>query len=249
MFIFGSIYFYIDGVPAISNFVVNRLPTSIDKEVGQEVRKQILNGAPIDEEKTELLKEFYDELNYSSTTKIYVVKANEFNAFALPDNSIFVFDKVLKDVNSYQELAALLAHEYSHIKYRHGMKGIAQSLSWGLLAELLSGGDNSDNFIRSSSLLLTLKNSRAFETQADLGGLELLKEQHIDQSGMTDLFQTMLKLPQENKSQTPSYLSTHPATEKRLEKVEEVIKEKPSDSKVNNKLERIFSELTNTDVR
>lgn len=225
------------------------MPTSIDKEVGQAVRKEILNGAPIDEEKTQLLKEFYAELHYSKTTKIYVVKANEFNAFALPDNSIFVFDKVLKDVNSYQELAALLGHEYSHIKYRHGMKGIAQSLSWGLLAELLSDGDNSDNFIRSSSLLLTLNNSRAFETQADLGGLELLKEQHINQNGMTDLFQTMLKLPQENKRATPSYLSTHPDTEERLEKVEEVIKEKPSDSKVNSKLELIFNELTNTDGR
>lgn len=213
------------------------------------MRKEILNVATIDEDKTQLLKEFYDELHYNSTTEIYVIKANEFNAFALPDNSIFVFDKVLKDINSYQELAALLGHEYSHIKYRHGMKGIAQSLSWELLAELLSGGDNSDNFIRSSSLLLTLKKSRAFETQADLGGLELLIEQHIDQNGMTDLFQTMLKLSQENKSQIPSYLSTHPATKERLEKVTQVIKEKQSDSKANNKLKRIFNELTNTDVR
>ena len=242
--IFGSIYFYIDGVPAISNFVVNRLPNSIDNEVGEEARKEILKEAAIDNDKTQLLNEFYKELHFDNETKVYVVKANEFNAFALPDNSIFVFDKVLYDVTSYEELAALLAHEYSHIKYRHGIKGIAQSLSWELLGKVISGDDNSNDFVRNSNLLLTLENSRVFETQADIGGLELLRQQHIDQKGMTDLFQVMLKLPQQDKKQIPAYLSTHPDTEERLVKVQKVIKEKTSDSKANIKLELIFNKLT-----
>lgn len=249
MFSFTSIWFYIAGIPKVSNSIVTLLPESWDKKIGRGVSKEIILGAPIDKEKTKLLNEFYKELHFNSKTKLYVVKANEFNAFALPDNSIFVFDKVLKDVNSYQELAALLGHEYSHIKYRHSMKGIAQSLSWAVLAELLSGDDKSNNFIRSSGLLLTLKNSREFETQADLGGLELLREQHIDLNGMTNLFQTMLELPEENKSETSSYLSTHPDTEDRLDNVEEVIKAKPSDSKVNSKLELIFDELKANDIQ
>lgn len=244
MLVFGSIYFYIDGVPAISNFVVNRLPTSIDNEVGQEASKEILKEAPIDNDKTQLINEFYEELHFDSKTKVYVVRANEFNAFALPDNSIFVFDKVLRDITSYEELAALLAHEYSHIKYRHSIKRIAQSLSWELLGKVISGNDNSNDFVRNSNLLLTLENSRAFETQADIGGLELLREQQIDQKGMTDLFQAMLKLPQDDKTQIPSYLSTHPETEERLAEVEEVIKEKKSVNKANIKLELIFNKLT-----
>jgi predicted Zn-dependent protease len=242
--IFGSIYFYIDGVPAISNFVVNRLPTSIDKEVGQKVRKEILKKAPIDDDKTQLLNEFYEELHFDNKTKVYVVKANEFNAFALPDNSIFVFDKVLYDVTTYEELAALLGHEYAHIKYRHSIKSIAQSLSWELLGKVISSDDNSNDFVRNSNLLLTLENSRAFETQADIGGLEFLREQHIDQKGMADLFQTMLKLPQEDKKQIPSYINTHPDTEERFVKVEEIIKEKTSNNEANSKLEIIFNKLT-----
>jgi beta-barrel assembly-enhancing protease len=244
MLIFGSIYFYIDGVPAISNFVVNRLPISIDNEVGEKARKEILKKAPIDNEKTQLLNEFYEELRFDSKTKVYVVKANEFNAFALPGNSIFVFDKVLYDITSYEELAALLAHEYAHIKYRHGIKRIAQSLSWELLGRFISGDDNSNDFVRNSNLLLTLENSRGFETQADIGGLELLREQHIDQKGMTDLFQTMLKLPQQDKKQIPSYLSTHPETRDRSVNVKEIIKEKTSTNKTRSKLEFIFNKLT-----
>lgn len=245
LLILGSIYFYVDGVPAVSNFVVNRLPKSIDKEVGNEVRNEILKYAPVDTAKTNSLSTFYSELHFDSNTKIYVVKANEFNAFALPDNSIFVFDKVLNDVTSYTQLAALLGHEYSHIKYRHGMKGIAQALSWEFLGELLTNDDNSDNFIKNSNMLLSLKNSRAFETQADLGGLQLLREQQIDQNGMSDLFKTMLNLPQENQKAIPTYLSTHPDTDERLGKVEKTIKENPSDNKIHRNLELIFNELKN----
>lgn len=191
-----------------------------------------------------MLNEFYDELNYNTKTKLYVVRANEFNAFALPDNSIFVFDEVLRKVGSYQELAALLGHEYCHIKYRHGMKGIAQTLSWGLLGELITGGDHSNGFIENSNLLLTLKNSREFETQSDFGGLELMRQQQIDQTGMSDMFRTMLDAHKGRSEDRPSYLSTHPDTEDRLDAVEQEIKTKPGVVKQHSKLELIFEELT-----
>lgn len=243
MLIFGSIYFYIDGVPVVSNFVVKHLPISVDIEVGKEVRKEIRKVAPIDEVKSELLSEFYSKLNYDKTTKLYVVNANEFNAFALPDNSIFVFDKVLKDLNSYTELSALLGHEYTHIKERHGMKGIAQSISWELLGKLITGGDNSNNFVRYSNKLLSLKNSRGFELSADIGGLALLREHNIDQNGMKALFELMLKLPQERDNTIPSYLNTHPDTEERLENVEKIISDNPSDFKTDSTLLLIFQKL------
>ncbi len=161
----------------------------------------------------------------------------------MPDNSIFIFDKVLKDVNSYSELSALLAHEYSHIKFRHGMKVIAQEISWELLRELITGDDTKDSFIQNANLLLTLKNSRGFETQADNNGLKLLREQRIDQNGMVNLFKTIIKEPQQNEKETPTYLSTHPNTEHRLKKAEEIIKENPSDNINNVKLEQLFAEL------
>lgn len=223
--------------------MVNRLPTSLDKEVGKEARKEIIKRASIDEKKSELLQEFYDGLNYNTRTKVFVVRENEFNAFALPDNSIFVFDKVFDDLDDYTELAALLGHEYTHISKRHGMKILANALMRELISELISGRDNSENFVRNANQLLVLANSRAFETEADLGGLDLLRVQNIDASGMSKLFRIMLKLPQESEKETPSFLSTHPDTEDRLDKVDEAIKTKPGDVKPHEKLELIFKEL------
>jgi predicted Zn-dependent protease len=244
LLIWGSIYFYIDGVPAVSNYVVEQIPTSVDKEVGRELRREILRSAPIDEEKTELLSAFYSELGFDSKTKVYVVKATEFNAFALPDNSIFVFDQVLKEVKSYPELAALLGHEYIHIKNRHGMKTLAHSLSRELLTAVLTGGDNSDKFISNSNKLLTLKNSRDFETEADKGGLDLLIQNRIDINGMTELFKRMEKLAEIKGKNVPAYLNTHPDSEDRLETIEEEIKDKQNNYVHSDKLDDLFQQLT-----
>lgn len=73
------------------------------------------------------------------------------------------------------------------------MKNLAYSLSRELLTAVITGGDNTNNFISNSNKLLTLKNSRDFETEADKGGLELLVQKHIDGNGMTDLFKRMKK--------------------------------------------------------
>ena len=220
------------------------MPISIDKEVGQKIRKDFIKHAPIDYEKTRLLNDFYKKLDFNNETELYVVKAKDFNAISLPDNSIIVFDGVFKDIKTYPELAALLAHEYVHIKNRHGMKSLAHALSYELLAEIFTNSNESEGFIRNANKLLQLKNSRGFETQADIEGLELLKKQHIDQNGMADLFKDMLALPQEsNQEEVSSYLSTHPKTEERLNKVNEEIEKHPENSANDNELEQIFNEL------
>ncbi|MFN3605486.1 MAG: GYF domain-containing protein, partial [Leptonema sp. (in: bacteria)] len=144
LLIWGSIYFYINGISVVANYVVEQIPISVDKEVGREARREILDSLPIDEEKTKILTEFYSALGYDNKTKVYVVKGREFNAFALPDNSIFVFDQVLREVKSYPELAALLGHEYAHIKNRHGMKNLAHAVSRELLTAILAGSDRSN---------------------------------------------------------------------------------------------------------
>lgn len=224
--------------------MVKQIPASVDKEVGRELRKEILRSAPIDDEKTELLAAFYSELGYNSMTKVYVVRANEFNAFALPDNSIFVFDQVLKEVKSYPELAALLGHEYIHIQNRHGMKTLAHSLSRELLTVILSGGDNSDKFISNANKLLTLKNSRDFETEADIEAVNLLAKSDIDLKGMSELFKRMEKLGEKGEKSTPTYLSTHPDTEDRLETIEGEIKKRQNNYIHNDKLDDLFKQLT-----
>ncbi|MFN3346025.1 MAG: M48 family metallopeptidase, partial [Chloroherpetonaceae bacterium] len=243
LLIWGSISFYINGIPVVTNYIVEQIPTSVDKEVGRDARREILTSSPIDEEKTQILTEFYSALGYDNTTKVYVVKGREFNAFALPDNSIFVFDQVLREVKSYPELAALLGHEYAHIKNRHGMKSLAHAVSRELLTAMLTGSDRSNTLISNSNKLLTLKNSRELENEADKGGLELLIQNRIDANGMAQMLKRIEKLGQKSGKNIPTYLSTHPDIEDRIETIEEEIKRGKNDYIHREELERLFQQL------
>ena len=218
------------------------MPTSVDKEVGKAIRKnkEFLDGAKIDEVKSKQLNDFYRELGFDNETEVYVVHSRDFNAFALPDNSIFVLSQVLEDLKTYPQLAALLGHEYSHIKHRHSMKMLGQALSWELLASAFSG-NSSDDFIHNANTLLSLHNSRAFETQADQGGLGLLEQRNIDMKGMVELFEIMENI--NNGKETPTYLSTHPDTKDRLDVIKLLLKEKKNNFQQNNRLDEIFKKL------
>lgn len=226
----------------MSAYIVEQLPLEVDKEVGREARKELLGQVSVDTYKTERLQAFYNELGFDTKTKVYVLKGEEFNAVALPDNSIFVFEQVLKEVQSYSELAALLGHEYAHIRNRHGMKMMGHALFRILLVELLTGGDNTDSFVKNSGELLLLGYSRKFEMEADKDGLALLGQKQIDLNGMVELFERMAKFEQREEKRHP-YLSTHPDARSRLEAIKIEIGKMPNNHVRNDRLFHLFTEL------
>lgn len=242
---FGAIYFYTDGIPAISEFVVRQLPNDVDKEIGKTAKEEIFNLYEVDEEKTEILTEFFNELNIDTRIRLYVIKGNQFNAFTTPGNYIFLFDNVLKNVTSHQELSALLCHEYAHIKYRHGIRTLAHALSRELITALIFGDDKgAGELVRNANLLLTLSNSREFETQADIEAFKIFKQKRIDSQGLINLFKRLEKIGRSTSKETPSHLSTHPDPEERLNLIMDSIRANPYIRIDNNNLDEIFERLT-----
>ena len=216
--------------------------------MGIEILKEIPTDA-IDVEKTKLVQEFFNNIVPDGKTKILVAKVPIFNAFALPGNTIVVFDNVLQSVHSYPELAALLAHEYSHVKNRHGMRSLAHEQLRELIAHGLSDGrSNSDHFIEGSNKLLTSKKSRGFEKQADMEGLEMLRKNKISEQGFIDLLTTIQSIESTEKA-TPNvkaifsdYFSTHPPTKDRIKYIESEISTS-NNHEPHDKLESLFKQI------
>lgn len=203
----------------------------------------MLKKNQVDQRETELLNTFFSELNFNKEIKLYVIKRKEFNAISLPDGTIFVFDEVFNNLKTYSELSALLAHEYSHIKNRHGIKGLARALSWQFIGGIITGEDHSSNFIKNANMILDLNNSRKFETEADLDGLQLLRDHNIDERGMVNLFKIMDTLEAKDDKIFFDYLRTHPPTRDRLNTIERNINETNNDYMPNEKLENLFNEI------
>lgn len=156
-----------------------------------------------------------DDKNFSVQLKF--VKQKEVNAFAFLAGRIFVLDGLLKKAQSPEELAAVLAHEIEHTKRRHVTQGLIQKVVVFAVMRLTF---NAGSMERISELLYqaaNLKFTRVQEEAADLGGLERLRDAHINAQGFKDFFSRGV-------SDVPEILSDHPSDQSRVDKANQFLK-------------------------
>ena len=101
-----------------------------------------------------------------------------------------IYSGILEMIEEEDELAALLAHEVSHINGRHSLRTISRDLSTYLLLSILTGdvGGFSSVIIENSNLISSLSFSRSLEKEADLDGIKLMINADINPQGMVELF-------------------------------------------------------------
>ncbi|WP_446011443.1 M48 family metallopeptidase [Candidatus Electrothrix sp.] len=152
----------------------------------------------------------------------YLIEDSSINAFALPGGRVVIHSGLLLNAASAEEVAGVLAHEISHVTLRHHIRGLVSRAGTVLLVQAVFG-DASALLATLSELggnLSSLKNSRAFELEADRRGWELLKRAKINPHGMISFFQTLKKeqnVLQKQIEDNFSFLSTHPGTNERIQ--------------------------------
>jgi peptidase M48-like protein len=140
---------------------------------------------------------------------IEVIGGKTVNAFASLGGRIYVFDGLIQQAGSADELGGILAHEIEHVRNRHIIQGIAANLfTVGVLGVVLPGDAGVGTGI--ARLLVMMKFSRQQEQQADEMGLRRLQAAHVDTSGFEQFF-----LRAEKMASPPEILSSHPANEMR----------------------------------
>lgn len=60
--------------------------------------------------------------SYDKSISVYILKDDTVNAISVPGGKIFITTGLLKECSNESELAAVLAHELSHLFFRHGIK-------------------------------------------------------------------------------------------------------------------------------
>jgi predicted Zn-dependent protease len=123
-----------------------------------------------------------------------VIQDKQINAFSIPGGHIYVYEGLVKYVESDDELAGVLAHEISHAKFRHvaTLEHEVNKLSnltipLALLAVLTGGAAAAAPALMGGNLLTTAMGngwSVKAEQAADFGGLQLLEKSQWDPTGM-----------------------------------------------------------------
>ncbi len=159
-----------------------------------------------------------------------VVDVPAINAFALPGGYIYVTRGILPFLENEAQLAGVLGHEIGHVTARHGSQQYSRSAGAGLgvlLGSIFVPAIRPFGQLAESSLsVLFLKYGRDDELQADRLGVRYASRAGWDPSGIPAMLTTLGRLDEatDNKG-VPNWLSTHPAPEDRVQRVQSAIHE------------------------
>ena len=164
-----------------------------------------------------------DEFDY----EFYIVEDPSPNAFALPGGKIFFHTGMLELMDSEAELAGVMAHEIAHSVLSHGYKKIGEAALANTGRNLISSfaGKEVGSIASIGEKLLNQSFSRDKEKQSDILGLRVLDAAGYSADGLYNVMAKLAQLEQKG-SLTDSLLSSHPASEKRMEYLEELIQNK-----------------------
>ncbi|MGB5635148.1 MAG: M48 family metalloprotease [Waterburya sp.] len=150
--------------------------------------------------------------------QFYIVMDDALNAFALPGGKVFVNVGAIMETDSEAELAGLLAHEVSHSALSHGFQLVTKG---NLTANLVSYIPYIGN---TASSLIVLNYSRSMEKQADIFGTRILVNAGYAADGVRNLMAQIDESHQEeDNSEPPAWLSSHPNTKERINYIEQMI--------------------------
>jgi predicted Zn-dependent protease len=218
---------YVWGIPGAATVVAPHIPVSWEEHLGRTVSEQLAPAEKRCAEATRLhaIQAIVTTLASVAKTSPYtfrvvVLNTPAVNALATPGGYIVVFRGLLERTESAEELAGVLAHEFQHVLLQHATRALLRHASTGILLAAVSGDVSGAMAygLEGARVLAELRYSRQDEEEADREGYRMLSAAGVDPAGMMRFFETLQK--KAGKAPTlPSYLSTHPSTEGRIERL------------------------------
>lgn len=199
-------------------------------DMSKKSAKEMDSNNPISEEQTGADKKYSERLNrlfaphqnedgLNLNYKAYVVK--DFNAFATPDGSIRVFAGLMDKLTD-EEILAIIGHEIGHVKLKHSLRSYKNALlASGVRKGVASAGGSagglaSGQFGAVGQKFVDSQFSQSHELEADLYGINFLKKHGYDPKAMVSAFRKMKEIS----GNGGGLLASHPATSKRIKKME-----------------------------
>jgi predicted Zn-dependent protease len=155
------------------------------------------------------------------------------NAFALPGGQIFITEGLLTRLENEDQIAGVLGHEVGHVVARHGAEHLAKAgLLQGITGAVIVGAYDPENPTASQASaamaamvgqLISLKYGRDDELESDRLGVRFLFESGYDPRAMIGVMEILAEAS--GGGQSVEFFQTHPNPERRIERIEEAIRE------------------------
>ena len=147
--------------------------------------------------------------------KVAIIEDDEtLNAFAAPGGYIYVYTGIIKYLDSEYQLAGVMGHEIAHADRRHSTDQMTKSYGLSILLSAALGDQSAITQIAGG--LLSLSFSRSDESEADEYSVIYLCPTEYQADGAASFFE---KITQAGGPSVPTFLSTHPNPENRVEEI------------------------------
>ena len=159
------------------------------------------------------------------------------NAFALPGGKVYLSRGLAERLNNEAQLAGVLGHEVGHVMARHGnqrmSKQLGMNIGLGALAVGVGLADDDSSFrqygqyavpaLAVGGNVVMLSYGRDEELEADRLGIQYMVANGYDPKGQRQIME-ILGAASAGGSRPPEWLSTHPASETRIQRIDELLK-------------------------
>ncbi|WP_343641099.1 M48 family metallopeptidase [Roseateles sp.] len=216
------------GAGLLARAALPLVPTKLDQAVGNEVEEQIehewLKPSQLPERRQKEIVDRFDDIasRVFPGVPLDVRFARQgdragFNAMALPNGTIIVFDGLAEALTD-DELMAVLGHEAGHVKHRHAMRQVVQGIGLLSVAGVVLG-DFSTVAAGSMASLQALRYSRNAERESDAEAQRLILREHLPNETLVGAWSKLREeMRREGRSDRGAeWLSTHPPIAERIE--------------------------------
>lgn len=208
------------------DLIVPRLSPALERRLAKPFLKTVTGIDDAKDSTRDSIQAILDRLQKNCADlpfplKVHVKEGDTINALAFPGGHIVIFQGLLDEVTSENELAFVLAHEMGHYANRDHLRGIGRALVFVTVSTLTLGPDSPVANVLGSALNLTeMRFSRAQENRADTFGLETLHCLYGHVGGSTDFFG---KIPADQEpGRFGHYFSSHPENQRRIAHLDEL---------------------------
>jgi predicted Zn-dependent protease len=159
------------------------------------------------------------------------------NAFALPGGKVYISRGLAEKFENEAQLAGVLGHEVGHVMARHGNQRISKQVLFnvGLAAGAVAVGVADDDSVVSQygryaipalaigGNVVMLSYGRDEELEADALGISYMVANGYDPAGQRQVME-ILGAASAGAARPPEWLSTHPASETRIRRIDEMLR-------------------------
>jgi len=238
LFIWGSVQY---GLPAAANLASKAIPADVLNPLGEEVivwmDDNLFEPSTLSDQRQAEIRNEFEQLFQEQAHYTLLFRASPrigANALALPNNTIILTDELVNLAENDQQVLAVLAHEVGHIVHKHAIRRLLQQAGLAAILMTFTGDVSSVSSAVAylPALLIELGYSRDFEYEADEYALKFMSDRGMDKDHLARALEVLHQhhageeksedshhSNEDDKPETFDYLSTHPATDVRVDKI------------------------------